>query len=151
MGGTAMNPVEIYQSALNKVSAAVLAGDFAAFLTSFDLPYLLHTDSDRLLASTADDLHDEFQALHQLLKFRGVTHYERVARRADYVDRKRIEGLHYTHQIKNGSHVAPPQVGRETLFLRDDRWLFCEAYFPTQMLSAIARGGSDDIKNGLRT
>jgi hypothetical protein len=146
-----MNPVEIYQTALNKVSADVMAGDFEAFLTSFDLPYLLHTDSNRLLASTGCDLRGEFRALHQLLRSRGVTHYERVARTADYVARNRIEGVHYTHQIKDGTYVAPPQRGRETLFLREGRWLFCEAYFPSRLSPGIAAGGTDGMKRELRS
>lgn len=141
-----MNPLELYQEALDKVSAAVLAGDFAAFLAMFDLPYLLQTDTKRVLATSGDDLYPDFLDLHHELKARGVTHYERVARRADYVARNRIEGWHHTHQIAHGIRVAAPCSGRETLFLRADRWLFCEAYFPTQPLLKIVPGLSADPK-----
>jgi hypothetical protein len=137
-----MNPLEIYQNALNRVSAAVLSGDFASFLAMFDMPYLMQTDTERLLATTGDDLHLQFQDLHQALKTLGVTHYERVARKADYVARNRIEGWHYTHRIADGIRVAPPHSGRESLFLRADRWLFCEAYFPTVTTLRIAPGVS---------
>jgi hypothetical protein len=146
-----MNPLEIYQGALNQVSAAVLAGDFAAFLTMFDMPYLLQTDTERLLATTGDDLFLAFQDLHQELKSRGVTHYERVARKADYVARNRIEGWHYTHLIADGARVAPPRSGRETLFLRADRWLFCEAYFPTLSTPTITPGLTVDTMPEVRS
>ena len=126
-----MNPLTIYQDALNNVSAAVLAGDFAAFVAMFDMPYMMQTDTERLVATTGDDLFPVFQEVHQVLNSLGVTHYERVARKADYVARNRIEGWHFSHPIADGARVAPPNSGRETLFLRADRWLFCEAYFPT--------------------
>jgi hypothetical protein len=127
-----MSPLSIYQDAVNVVSSAVLAGDFPAFIVMFDLPYLMHTDSQRVLTATEAELRAYFQTLHHELKSRGVTHYERVAREADYVARDRIQGWHFTHQIADGVHVAPQHTGRETLVLRGDRWLFSESYYPTQ-------------------
>ena len=38
-----MNPLTIYQQALDAVSAAVMADDFAAYMARIDLPYLLCT------------------------------------------------------------------------------------------------------------
>jgi len=142
-----MNPLEIYQGALNQVSAAVLAGDFAAFLTMFDMPYLMQTDTERLLAISGDDLFVEFHDLHQTLRSRGVTHYERVARKADYVARNRIEGWHYTHQIADGERVVPPTGGRETLVLSTDRWRFCEAYFPKLTKPGISVATKPEVRS----
>jgi hypothetical protein len=127
-----MNPLTIYQDAINVVSAAVLAGDFAGFIAMFDLPYLAHTDTQRVVATTGADLYPYFQTVHQRLRSLGVTHYERIAREADYVDRRRIEGWHFTHHIADGVQISPPHTGRETLVQRADRWLFSEAYYPTQ-------------------
>jgi hypothetical protein len=127
-----MNPLTIYQDALNVVSDAVLKGDFVAFMAMFDLPYLMYTDTWRLLSTDEADLYPMFQTLHNELKSRGVTHYERVAREADYVARGRIQGRHFTHQVAHGVYVAPPHSGQETLVQRADRWLFSEAYYPTR-------------------
>lgn len=126
-----MNPLTLYQVALDRVSAAVLAGDFAAYAAMIDLPYLIHTDAARLLVTTRADLQPTFLTLHQSLKDKGVTHYERLAREADYVSRDRIEGWHYTHQIADGAPVAPPHASRQTIVRRDDVWRFSEAQYGT--------------------
>lgn len=124
-----MNPLDVYQTALNVVSDAVLAGDFDCYAAMIDLPYLVHTETARLLASRREDLVSTFGALHETLRARGVTHYERVARAADYVDRGRIEGWHHTHLIANGERLNYPHVSRHTLVLRDQAWRFSEAHY----------------------
>ncbi|MBA3908321.1 MAG: hypothetical protein C0524_00255 [Rhodobacter sp.] len=127
-----MNPLTIYQQALDTVSAAALAGDFAAYAAMIDLPYLVHTDVARLLVTSRADLLPTFQTLHQTLRRRGVTHYERLAREADYVAPHRIEGRHFTHMIADGIRVAPPHQARQVLVLRTDVWRFSEAHYATE-------------------
>jgi hypothetical protein len=127
-----MNPLTIYQDALNIVSDAVLSGDFDRYAGMIDLPYLIHTDTGRTLSSTKDELTPAFLAVHKLLKARGVTHYERVAREADYVARHRITGWHFTYHIADGSYLAPPHKSRLSLVQRADRWLFSEAHYATR-------------------
>lgn len=124
-----MNPLSIYQEALNVVSEAVLAGDFERYAAMIDLPYLLHTGTADLLVSTPEDLRPTFTALHEGLKARGVTHYERVAREADYVARDRIEGWHHTHALTHGERIAYPHVAAHTVVRRGERWVFSEARY----------------------
>lgn len=124
-----MNPLTIYQDALNLVSQAVLAGDFDAYAAMIDLPYLVHTQDRDLLVTTIGDLRPTFLALHDGLKVRGVTHYERVARSAEYVDRDRIEGWHHTHMLAQGMAVNQPHMSRQTIVRRGERWLFSEAHY----------------------
>lgn len=127
-----MTALRIYQDALNRVSEAVLAGDFDTYAAMIDLPYLIHTQTADLLVSTADALRPTFDALHVLLKEQGVTHYERVAREADYADRDRIEGWHYTHLISHGERLSWPHVSRHGLVRRGTTWLFSEAHYSIQ-------------------
>ena len=124
-----MNPLTIYQDALNTVSQAVLAGDFDRYAAMIDLPYLVHTARAELLVTTTADLRATFDSLSQGLKARGVTHYERVARAADYAARDRIEGWHHTHILSNGDPVAYPHVSRQSLVRRGQLWLFSEAHY----------------------
>lgn len=124
-----MNPLEIYQTALNQVSEAVLVGEFDRYAAMIDLPYLVHTETARLLVSSREELRPTFDALHETLCAQGVTHYERVARAADYVDRGRIEGWHHTHLIAGGERLNYPHVSRHTLVLRDAGWRFSEAHY----------------------
>ena len=124
-----MNPLTLYQDALNVVSEAVLAGSFDAYAAMIDLPYLIHTATADILVSTRDDLRPTFEALAQGLQARGVTHYERVARAAEYVARDRIEGWHHTHILVDGASIAYPHVAGHTLVRRNDRWLFSQAQY----------------------
>ena len=123
-----MSPLTIYQNALNIVSEAVLAGDFRRYVGMIDLPYLVHTATSDLLVETTAELLPTFLSLHEGLRDRGVTHYERVARSADYVD-DRIEGWHYTHMIADGQAVNCPYAASQTLVRRGRVWLFSEARY----------------------
>lgn len=124
-----MNPLDVYQEALDAVSRAVLAGDFDAYAVRIDLPYLVHTETARHLVVSREDLRPTFQALHETLRDLGVTHYERVAREADYVQRDRIEGWHHTHLISHGERVTCPHASRQAIVRRGDVWLFSEAHY----------------------
>jgi hypothetical protein len=125
-----MNPLQIYQQALDIVSAAALAGDFDRYLTMIDLPYLIHTETSRFLISDGEDLRTTFTTVARGLAARGVTHYERIARTAEFADRDRIEGLHYTHLIADGERITHPHASRHAIVLRGNRWLFSEAHYP---------------------
>jgi hypothetical protein len=125
-----MNPLAIYQQALDAVSAAVMEGDFARYAARIDLPYLVVTEAASLIVTTLDELRPTFDNLIRTLRARGVTHYERVARAADFVQPMRIEGRHYTHLIAGGAYVARPQSAEQALVRRGDRWLFSDARYP---------------------
>lgn len=124
-----MNPLSIYQSALNVVSEAVLSGDFERYTAMIDLPYLIQTANANLLVSTADELRPTFDTMREGLKERGVTHFERVARSADYVSRDRIEGWHHTHLIADGEQIAYPYPASHVMVRRGEDWLFSEAQY----------------------
>ncbi|NHB76297.1 hypothetical protein [Rhodobacter calidifons] len=124
-----MNALDIYQQALNAVSQTVLNGDFDGYARRIDLPYLIHTETARLLVTSGDDLRPTFDTLHQTLKDLNVTHYERVAREAEYVDCDRIEGWHHTHLISHGERVACPHASRHAIVRRGEVWLFSEAHY----------------------
>ena len=125
-----MNPLAIYQEALDSVSAAVMDGDFDRYAAQIDLPYLVVTETAPLLVATVDALRPTFDNLRRVLKAHGVTHYERVARSAEFTLPVRIEGRHYTHLIADGVHVTRPRLARQALVRRGDRWLFSEAHYP---------------------
>lgn len=124
-----MNPVEIFQQALDAVSQAVRNRDFGAYTALIDLPYLVQTRTATHLVTEAGGLRPTFLALADGLGSRGITHYERVARRADYVARDRIEGWHNSHLIADGKPLALPHLSRHALVRRGDRWLFSEAQY----------------------
>lgn len=132
MEGAAMtSPLAIYQHALDAVSAAVLVGDFDAYLAMLDLPYLVRmSDADIVLGSPAE-LEPTFRALSLGLARRGVTHYERVAREAQFQRMDRIVGRHFTHMIAGDQRITAPHAAAAALVRREGNvWRFSEASYP---------------------
>ena len=66
-----MNPLDIYQKALDIVSNSVLAGDFDTYAAQIDLPYLILTYNGRHLITQREDLRATFDALARGLASRG--------------------------------------------------------------------------------
>ncbi len=125
------SPLALYQTALDAVSAAVLAGDFAAYLAMLDLPYLVRMADGDVVLTRPQELEPTFRALSQGLARRGVTHYERVAREAQFQRADRIIGRHFTHMIAGTDRIAPPHAASAALVRREDgRWRFTEASYP---------------------
>ncbi len=125
-----MNALALYQAALDAVSDAVLAGDFAAYAAMINLPYLVRTETARLVVTAQADLRPTFDALHGGLRARGVQHYKRLAREAVFARAGRIEGWHHSHMLRDGTFVVPSRWARQVLVLRDGGWLFSEARYP---------------------
>ncbi|MBL9049867.1 MAG: hypothetical protein JNK19_07135 [Tabrizicola sp.] len=125
-----MNPLTFYQAALDVVSDAVLAGDFAAYAAMIDLPYLVRTETAQLLVTSLDALRPTFDALHAGLKARGVLHYKRLARKAEYVRPDRIEGWHNSHMLDEAGFAMPSRHARQVIVHRGTSWLFSEAQYP---------------------
>ncbi len=125
------SPLAIYQRALDAVSVAVLSGDFTAYLAMLDLPYLVRlTDADIVLTQAAE-LEPTFRALSQGLARRGVSHYERVAREAQFQRMDRIVGRHFTHMIAGTDRIAAPHASAAALVRREGGlWRFTEASYP---------------------
>lgn len=125
-----MNPLDIYQDALDAVSRATLAGDFPAYLAKMDLPYLLCTLEADFVLHGPEDLRPVFRSVHDALRANKATHYERIAREASYARADRIEGWHFTHVIADGERVIAPWAARQVLVRRPQGWLFSEAHYP---------------------
>lgn len=125
-----MNPLSIYQEALDAVSQATLAGDFAAYLARMDLPYLMVTARADFVLRRPEELKPTFRNVHDALRRHGATHYERVARSASFSRSDRIDGVHFTHVIANGERIVAPWAARQALVRRADGWKFTEAHYP---------------------
>jgi hypothetical protein len=125
-----MNPLTEYQAALDAVSAAVLAGDFAAYIARIDLPYLLCTLTEDFVLKTPEELEPTFRSLSGALRRNGVTDYIRLAREADMVRPDRIEGWHNTHVLCGDQRLVAPWAARQAIVLRDGIWRFSEAHYP---------------------
>ncbi|MCB2116397.1 MAG: hypothetical protein KDE00_08875 [Rhodobacteraceae bacterium] len=125
-----MKPLTIYQETINLMSEALLARDADLLGSMFDFPYLVSGLQNHMVFRSLDELRPAFEVFFTGFARRGVTHYERVAREAEYVRPDRIVGWHYSHIIANGERLAPPRAAGEVLVRRGDRWLVSESNYP---------------------
>jgi hypothetical protein len=125
-----MNPMTEYQTALDVVSAAVMADDFNAYIARIDFPYLLCTLQEDFILHYPEALEPSFRNLSGALRKRGVTDYIRIAHEANLVRPDRIEGWHNTNIIVGDQRVIAPFAARQSIVLRDGVWRFSEAHYP---------------------
>lgn len=125
-----MNPLTIYQDALDKVSAATLTRDFAAYVAMIDFPYLLCTRMESFVLHRPEELEGTFRNLSGALAESGVTDYIRLAREADQVLPDRIEGWHVTQVIVGDQRLVAPWSARQAILCRNGVWRFTEAHYP---------------------
>ncbi len=74
-----------------------------------DLPYLVRLSDSDIVLTRPDELEPTFRALSRGLIARGVTHYERVAREAQFQRADRIVGRHFTHMIAQAT-ASPRRI-----------------------------------------
>lgn len=122
--------LEIYQEALDAVSAAVLRKDFQAFRARVDLPYLVRTLKADIVLHTEADLKVLHSSVSDAMAARGVTYYERIAREATFTRPDRIEGRHFVHILAGHERITAPWASRQAMVRRPDGWKFTEAQFP---------------------
>lgn len=125
-----MNPLTIYQQVITGMAEALLARDAGRLGAMFDFPYLVSGLQNHMVFRSLDELRPAVEVFFDSFARRGVTHYERVAREADYVRPDRIVGWHYSHIIANGERLAPPRAAGEVLVRRDGRWRVSESNYP---------------------
>lgn len=125
-----MTPIGLYQDRLNTCAAAMVAGDFDAWVQMLDLPWLFCTLRADFVLATDEELRLVFDSLTLLLRANRATHYERSARDAVMVRPDRIEGWHFSHVIADGEWITAPLAARHMMVRRDGVWLFSEAHYP---------------------
>lgn len=124
-----MNAISIYQGMLDTVSQAVMTNDFDAYVSCICLPYVIRTHTAVFTLHVEADLRDMLQNLHQGLHQRGVTDYVRIARTARFSSYCHIEGLHFTHMLRDGERIAAPHSASQSLILSGTAWRFIEARY----------------------
>lgn len=117
-----MNSVDTLQDYLDRVGAAVLAGDWDAYRADICLPFNLITQAANLTVETEAELRAGFDAFHSMLRTHAVTDYIRLVDRAAYLDDTLLSGSYVTHTLSRGKRVLQPYTSQITLRLEDARW-----------------------------
>jgi hypothetical protein len=126
-GAPPMQPIEIYQDVLDLLSDAALNGDTDVFRRYICLPFTVTTQSGTFVTRTCEDLFTSFRVFTDMLKSQGTTDYIRLARDARFVGPGLIEGVHYTHALRDGFRVMAPYASRMVIRREGDLWRVTDA------------------------
>lgn len=114
----------IYQTFLDTVSDAVLAGDAAAVARRMAYPQTLKTNDGFLTVKTPDQMIAIVKDYHRFLLQLGTSDYHRVCDWAAMdADGGETTGEHMTYVVKGGSFALAPFRSRMVLRRVGDTWL----------------------------
>ena len=103
-----MNAHAILQDYLDRLSTAVLEGDFDTYADGVALPFTLVTAQKALVIDTSQDLQDGFDAYHNMLKSQNATDMIRIVERAERRSETQIAGRYSTNILAVGNRIFDP-------------------------------------------
>ena len=117
-----MPALDLLQSYLDEIGAAVLVGDWDTYRNHVALPFTLITEAATLVVTTEDDLRKGFDSFHEMLKFQKVTQYIRLADSAAALGDTLITGRYVSHFMAGSHRIIPPFRSTLTLRLVGNTW-----------------------------
>ncbi len=113
----------IAEELLQLTGAALLAKDFAAFKSHFELPLRLETVEGHRFVRTDDEFSEVFEAVIRHLKNTAVEDFVRTVIYADFVDDDTIRSVHLCSEIHEGGDLKRPAYPVHSTLVRSaDRW-----------------------------
>ncbi|WP_223422351.1 nuclear transport factor 2 family protein [Tateyamaria pelophila] len=114
--------LKLFQTILDRISAAFLSGDADAWLNACSLPFQLVSRHGVETFTTRDEMRRDFEAYQREFKTHGVTDIIREAKTAELIDDDHMVGTYRTHIMNRGNHVVPPWEASLTLRREDGIW-----------------------------
>ena len=117
-----MTPAGIVQSYLDEVGAAVLSGDWDAYVCRVVLPFVLTTQAAIITVHTEKDLRAGFDDFHQTLRARRITDYVRLVESATMTPDRQMTGRYSSHLVAGDHRIIDPYTSDITLRLVGNLW-----------------------------
>ncbi|KUF11243.1 hypothetical protein [Pseudoponticoccus marisrubri] len=115
-GADRMDAVQtVFQSALDRMTEALLAQDYAAFRAGIALPFFMQGSESTSVLVEEDELEREFARSMTEFEVLGVTDLVRQVKGADMVGTRRIYGRYRTHILSGTRLVLPGYVSTMSL------------------------------------
>ncbi len=114
---------EIYQVHLDRLSDALIQGDFDTFKDRISLPHQITTETDVIRVATEAEMKDLFDRFAIMYANQGLTDFVRTVREAQFITPDEIIGTHISHQMRHGQRIMPPYPNRVRLVRdADGQW-----------------------------
>ncbi|MDJ0827236.1 MAG: hypothetical protein QNJ16_17230 [Rhodobacter sp.] len=95
----------ILQDYLDRMSDAVMGGDYAVYAAGVALPFTLVTAEDEITVETDAALRQGFDAYHEMLTMQNATDMIRIAKRAEPRGDGLVAGRYQTNILANGQRI----------------------------------------------
>ena len=125
----------IYQDLLDRMGAALVSGDAAAFLRHVALPGTIGTETETIVIDRPDMARRHFAGFHAALRAHNVDAYTRIARSAVFAGADRIRGRHDTVITSGGKLVAPRFENEMEIVLSGSTWGLTHVHHHTRYVS----------------
>ncbi|MEJ6395468.1 hypothetical protein V8J82_19565 [Gymnodinialimonas sp. 2305UL16-5] len=113
---------DVFQDWLDRVGAAVMAGDYPTYAAAVCLPFTLITETTTTNVEDDETLHAGFAGYRQMLEDNGITHMVRLSSGVTPLGAGLIVGNYTTHLLANSRPVMQPFVSSMTLRQQDGVW-----------------------------
>ena len=117
-----MEASRILQAYLDRVAAAVMAGDWETYADHVCLPFHLVTHNGNIEVTTPEKLRQGFDDFRQTLQSQQITDYIRLVDTAAQLDADLISGRYVSHLLSRGHRVLDPFYSEITLRLAGNQW-----------------------------
>lgn len=118
----ALEPLAIYQSFINRMTQANVAGDKDGYLSMCELPMWMHMDETDRQIDDKQGIYDFCDAVTKLLQDNGIEDFLRIADHAEFVSANEICGYHTAHFLRGGEPAVDPVKSRLLLRRKGTRW-----------------------------
>ena len=114
--------LHLFQTILDRISAAFLSGDAEAWVQSLSLPCQLVTRQGVESFDTPEQVRADFELYQREFEIHGITDIIREAKTAQVIDDDQMVGTYATHILRGATHVVPPWDASMTLRRENGLW-----------------------------
>lgn len=114
--------LKLFQTILDRISAAFLSGDVEAWLNASSLPLQLVTRQGVETFTTEAELRRDFEVYQREYEIHGVTDIIREAKSAEIIGGDQMVGTFRTHILNRARHVIPPWDASVTMRRENGVW-----------------------------
>jgi len=119
---SALEPLAIYQTFINQMTQANVAGDFDAYCAMCEYPHSVHAENHDVDIETPEDVRPSFDAVAILLDEHKIDDLVRIADHAEFVSSNEICGYHTVRFISADGNALAPMKTRIILRRTGTRW-----------------------------
>ncbi len=114
--------LHLFQTILDRISAAFLSKDPDGWLNCTSLPFHMITRQGVETFDTEEKVRRDFEIYCQEFEIHGITDIVREAKTAEIIDGDQMVGTYRTHILRGANHVVPPWDASMTLRCENGLW-----------------------------